>query len=191
MLGLFKIDHDWTGNLSAESAQFSHTFHPGNFFMSFCDSSADIASSFDLIKNANYNPPVISLILKAPGLATLLVTDALNIIVAFHLNEAYPDISDPAWVSVAEGIIAFNSGKVQVDNGSKVEVGILLAPGNYVFRVYFGKFIGPLEPPTYEWRQNLAIYFHKTETEETDEIQVLKEGSFQKSEASFFWSDGQ
>ena len=178
MVTIFESDHNWTGNPSPESARFSYTFHPQHGFMSFYDYSIDIMSSFELLQNSQ-GPD--GYIIKEPGLATLLVfADALDIIVDFHFNETPADIFDPAWAHVAEGVIAFNSGKVHVDGGSEVEVGILLEPGNYAFRVYFGKFVDPIVAPHQnDWYQKLAICFHKTEAEETNEIKVLKDGPFQ------------
>ena len=177
MITIFESDHNWTGNPSPETAHFSHTFYLEHHFMSFYDYSIDIMSSFELVQKANYFPEVKP-ILKEPGLASLLTSDAFNIIVDFYFNETHPEISDQAWVYVAEGVIAFNSGKMHVDDGSDIEVGILLDPGNYAFRVYFGEIVHPIEQHPNGWHQKLAIYFHKTKDEETNEIKVLKKGTF-------------
>lgn len=177
MAVIFESDHNWTGNPSPESARFSYTFHPENAFMSFYDYSIDIMSSFELVQKINCFPHV-SHILKEPGLVTLLPSDSLDIIVDFHFNETPPEISDPAWIHVEEGVIAFKSGKMHVDGGSVVEVGIILEAGNYAFRVYFAKPVYLAEEDGDEDSQRLAIYFHKTGADETNEVKVLKEGEW-------------
>ena len=180
MVTIFESDHNWTGNPSPESVRFSYTFHPQHGFMSFYDYAIDIMSSFELVQSLSQRQDA-GFILKESGLATLLIfPEAFDVIADFYFNETPADISDPAWAHVAEGVITFNSGKMHVDGGSEVEVGILLDPGNYAFRVYFGKFVNPIVAPHQnDWYQKLAICFHKSEAEETNEIKVLKDGPLQ------------
>jgi|GEM_PF-6930820 hypothetical protein len=179
MTAIFESTIDWTGNPSPETAHFSHTFGPENAFMSFYDTSMDITASFELVQNLD-EASFQSHIVKGPGLVTLLTSDALDIIVDFYFNEAPPELSDPAWIQVSEGVIGLGSGRMDIDGGAVVEVGVRLDPGNYAFRVYFAKPVGRGEEDEggEEDSQHLAVYFHKTEAEESDEIRVLKEGAW-------------
>lgn len=157
---------DWTGDPSPESARFSQTFHPENAFISFYDSALDSLATFELLQSMENRAPQ-SGIIKKPGLAVLMVSDALDIIVGFHLNEKPPNLADPAWPHVDEGVIAISSGRMDIAGGGEAAVDVQMDPGSYAFRVYFSE-SGNIES------QRLAVFFHKTEAEESGEIKVLK-----------------
>ena len=174
----FENDIDWAGNPSPESARFRQTFHPENAFMSFHDSSIDGLFSSEAIETAD-EALFERHILKGPGTATILPSDALDINITFHFEETPPDLADPSWAHVAEGIIKIDSGKMLINEGDPMPlVAVRMNKGNYAFRVYFAKPVWLPEEDGDEDSQNLAIYFHKTQADESNEIIVLKQGAW-------------